>query len=205
MGLLILDSTTTPAPVRTVQAYAAMLEQLLPPGRVWRLFGSVLEKLLLGCAEELVRLDQRIANLFDEMDPRTTLELLPEFEKMLNVAGAIDLAERRGRVVARLVARQRFRPADFQQALAPLLGQAAADVVVLERTPAFAASIGDVREIYRFFVYRDPSLPGTAYIASAQTQVDRMKPSHTVGTVIQSISVLCDDPYSLTDRDLLGA
>jgi hypothetical protein len=75
----------------------------------------------------------------------------------------------------------------------------------LERSVAFAASIGDAREVFRFFIYRDPSLAGTAFIASAQALVDEMKPSHTVGTVIESISALYDDPHTLYDRDLLGA
>jgi len=90
-------------------------------------------------------------------------------------------------------------------ALAPLLAQAPADVVVIERTRAFAIAVGDDREIYRFFIYRDPTLPDVYFLASAQAQVDRMQPSHTEGTVVESINFLCDDPHSLCDRDLLGA
>lgn len=210
MGLLLLDSPDpAPAPARSAESYASMLTALLPPGRLWRLLGaalgSLLDRLLLGSADELVRVDQRVADLLNEADPRTAFELLPEYERELAVAGAIDLAERRGRIVARLVARQGFRPADFRAALAPLLAQDPSAVVVLERTPAFAASIGDAREIFRAFIYRDPTLPGTAFIASAQTQATAMKPSHTVVTVIESIALACDDAHSLCDRDLLGA
>lgn len=210
MGLLLLDSPDpAPAPVRTAEDYASMLAALLPQGKLWQLLvaamGSLLDKLLLGCADELARLDQRVQDLLNEADPRTALELLPEYERELEVAGAVDLVERRGRVVARLVARQRFRPVDFQAALAPLLAQDPANVVIIERSPAFCASIGDAREIFRFFVYRDPNLPGTYFVASAQAQLDAMKPSHTVGHVIESIAFACDDPHSLCDRDLLGA
>lgn len=206
MGLLLLDSPDPlPAQARPPEAYAEMLAGLLPPGKLWQLFSGLLHQLLLGCADALARLDQRVQDLLREADPRTALELLPEYERELDVAGAIALDERRGRIVARLVARQRFRPVDFQTALAPLLAQAPADVVVLERSASFAASIGDAREIFRFFIYRDPSLPGTYFVASAQAQVTAMKPSHTIGTVIESTSMLCDDPHSLCDRDLLGA
>lgn len=204
MGILLLDSTVSPTP-RPAEAYADMLVSLLPPGKLWRWTGSVLRKLLLGSADELTRLDARVTDLLNEADPTTTLELLPEYERELKLDPAASADERRARIVARLVARQRFRPVDFQQALAPLLALAPADVQVLERTRAFVTSIGDDREIFRFFIYRDPSLPGTPFISSAQALVDAIKPSHTVGTVIESVNFLCDDPHSLCDRDLLGA
>ena len=187
-------------------AYARMLRGLLPPGRLWRLIGgSVLNRLLLGCADELARLDQRVADLLNEADATTATELLPEFERELRLDPAATLDERRARVVARLVRRQRFRPVDFKTALAPLLAQNAADVVVLERTRAFCVAVGDDREIYRFFIYRDPTLPGTYFLPSAQEMVDKMAPSHTAGQVIESINMRYDDPHSLYDRDLLGA
>ncbi len=187
-------------------AYQQMQLALLPPGKLWRrVADSVLSMLFLGAADELERLDARAGDLLDEVDPSTAVELLPEYERELDLDAAVTTAERQARVVARLVARQRFRPVDFQNALAPLLGQLPVDVVVIERTAAFAASIGDAREIFRFFIYRDPALAGVYYLDSAQELVDQIKPSHTVGHVIESIDFLCDDPYSLCDRDLLGA
>jgi uncharacterized protein YmfQ (DUF2313 family) len=186
-------------------AYARMLSALLPPGKVWRLVNGTLSDLLLGCAAELSRLDGRISDLLDEADPTTVLELLPEYESELALASTGTNAERQARIVARTIARQRFRPVDFQTALASLLGQLPANVVVIETTHAAAVAIGDVREIYRFFVYRDPTLPGTYYVASAQALVDAIKPSHTLGFVIESNSALYDDPFSLYDRDRLGA
>jgi hypothetical protein len=63
----------------------------------------------------------------------------------------------------------------------------------------------DEREIYRFFIYRDPTLPGTYYLESAQQLLDEMEHSNTLGQVIESVNFLCDDQYSLCDRDLLGA
>lgn len=186
--------------------YTRMLGALLPPGKVWRLIGgSVLLKLFTACADELGRLDARVFDLLDESDPRTADELLSEYENELKLAATGTTAERIARVVAHLVARQRYRPVDFQTALAQLLGQLAADVVVSERSAALAASMGDVREIFRFFIYRNPSLPNTYYVASAQALVDKIKPSHTIGHVIESNNFLCDDPFSLCDRDILGA
>jgi uncharacterized protein YmfQ (DUF2313 family) len=186
-------------------AYARMLRGLLPPGRIWRLDDDgVLGQALLGCADELERVDGRALDLIEEADPQTTVELLEDFERVLELEATGTEAERRARVVALLVRRQRYRPADFQIALASLLGQAAGDVVVIETSRAFAIAVGDDREIYRFFVYRDPNLAGSYDLDAAQDLVDAMKPAHTSGHVIESIDLLCDDPLCLCDRDRLG-
>lgn len=188
----------------TAAAYARMLTALLPPGKLWSLIDSTLSELLLGIADEYGRVDGRASDLVEESDPTTAVELLPEYETELELVAAATTAERQANITARLVRRQRFRPVDFQTALADLLNDPDG-VVVLERTHAFAASMGDEREIYRFFIYRDPTLGGTYFLASAQALVDSMKPTHTAGYVIESIDALYDDPFTLYDRDLLGA
>jgi hypothetical protein len=186
-------------------AYQRMQMALLPQGKLWRFVGSLLSELFLGAADELERFDARAGDLLRESDPSQAVELLPEYEADLELEAASTTAERQARVVSRLIARQRYRPTDFQTSLAPLLGQLAADVVVIETTHAAAVSMGDVREIFRFFVYRDPTDPGAYFVDSAQELVDQIKPSHTAGHVIESIDFLCDDEFSLCDRDLLGA
>ncbi|MES2170568.1 MAG: putative phage tail protein [Actinomycetota bacterium] len=206
MGLLLLDDGLVVAAVaRPAEAYARMMIALLPPGKLWDLVESFLFAIFLACADELARVDVRVGDMLNEADPSTALELLPEYERELDLVAAPSIIERRANVVGRLVRRQRFRPADFQTALASLLAQAAADVVVLERSRAFCIAIGDDREIYAFFIYRDPSLPGVYFVASAQALVDTMAPSHTKGTVIESTNMLYDSQFSLYDRDLLGA
>lgn len=189
----------------SAEMYARMMAALLPPGRLWSLLSSVLADLLLACADELARVHGRVNDLLTELNPATAAELLPDYEAELALSPATAIDERRANIVALLVRRQRFRPLDFQAVLAPLLAQPSAEVVIIERSRAFAIAVGDDREIFRFFIYRDPTLSGTYFLASAQAQVDRMKPSHTIGTVIESIDLRCDDPHSLCDRDLLGA
>lgn len=189
--------------------YARMMIALLPPGKLWRTIGSTLYNLFLGCADELARVHERSADLLSESVPSTAIELLPEYERELGITDpAATTAERQANIVARLVARQRFRPVDFQQALAPLLGQDPDDVDVRERSHAAAMTMGAFPitgdEIFRFFIYRNPALGGAYFLASAQALVDKIKPSHTKGYVIESVSFLCDDPFSLCDRDLLG-
>ena len=189
----------------TAEDYARMMMALLPQGKLWRFAASTLGQFFLACAAELERLDARADDLLREANPSTAVELLPEYEQELALTAAPTIAERQANVVARRVRRQRYRPVDFQNALAPLLGQAPEDVVIIERTREFCLAVGDDREIFGFFIFRDPTLPGTYFLASAQQVVDEMKPSHTAGHVIESVNFLCDDPHSLCDRDLLGA
>lgn len=184
--------------------YARMLIALLPPGKAWRrVLDDLLSTVLLACADELARLEARAIALLEEVEPDSTTELLAEHEREIDLPSTGTTEERRGRVVARHVARQGFRPADFVSALEPLLGAGA--VAIIERTAAEAAAMSDAREIFRFFVYRNPALPGSYFLDSAQSLIDRIKPSHTIGYVIESTDLLCDDPFSLCDRDILGA
>lgn len=91
--------------------YTAQLQALLPRGRAWpRQPGAVLTRLLAGLAGALARTHNRALDLLDEADPRTTVELLADWER---VAGLPDsclpatgtVQERRDALVARLTAR----------------------------------------------------------------------------------------------------
>lgn len=206
MSRILFDAfdPTSPHGVVAPNAYTGMMLALLPPGRVWRLVESTLFKLFAGAADELGRLDARSLALVEEADPRTAVELLPEYEEELGLDSTGTTAERQARVVARTIARQRYRPSDIATALAPLLGLDASDLVVIETSHAAAVAMGDVREIYRFFVSRDPQLGGTWFVASAQALLDKIKPSHTLGFVIESDDFEVEDPFSVTDRDIVG-
>jgi uncharacterized protein YmfQ (DUF2313 family) len=186
-------------------AYARVMKKLLPPGRIWRLeVAGILSRVFLGAGDELERVGGRAKDLIDESDPRTATELLPEFERELGLSSDGTDAERRARIVSHLVKRPRVRPADYQSTLASVLGLDPADVEVIEISAAEAASTGDSSEVYRFFIYRDPSLPGTYDVAEAQAIVDTISHSHTRGHVIESVAMICDDPESLCDRDIIG-
>lgn len=190
----------------TASSFARMLRGLLPPGRVWQLEpGAFLGRLLLAAADELVRVDGRALDLLRETDPRRTVELLTDYERVLDLPSTGTTAERQARVVGALIRRQRFRPVDFQDALALILGLDPLQVEVIEISHAAALLLDDEREIYRFFVFRDPGLGGTWDLPAAQALITKMKPSHTLGFAIESDDFLCDDPYSLCDRDILGA
>ena len=109
-----------------VTAYQDQLIQLLPPGRAWpRDPQSTFGRLLGGLAVELARVDGRITDLGEEAYPRTTLELLPDWERVAGLpddcSGAPDgPTERRVALVNRLAARGGQSPAYFVELAARL-------------------------------------------------------------------------------------
>jgi len=98
------------------EAYARQLKQLLPRGLLWQLEPtSWLSRLLLAIADELARIDARGEDLQNEWDPRTALETLPDWERILGItppAGA-TATERQLAVTAAFVARGGATPEYF--------------------------------------------------------------------------------------------
>lgn len=178
--------------------YALVLDGETP------LVDRVVFKILQALGDELTRVSQRAADLVEESDPRTTTELLPEWEEDYELESTGTDQERRDRLLSAILASSGVRPEDFQAALAPVLGLDPNDVEVIETSRATAIAVGDDRIIYQFFIYRDPLLAGSYDLVEAQRIIDVMAHSHTRGVAIESTDFLCDDPFSLTDRDLLG-
>lgn len=115
-------------------AYARQLKALLPPGAAWNLEPtSVLSLLFAGLSEELARLDARGGTLIHESDPRTALETLEAWERMLDLPDDCVVAEqsidaRRASIVAQLIALGGQTPA-YYIAVAAALG---VDVTITE-------------------------------------------------------------------------
>ena len=92
----------------TTDDYLAQLQALLPQGPAWpRDAGATLTKLLRAMADELARVDSRAGQLIDETDPRTTAELLADWERVAGlpdscVTAAQTTAQRRAALHARL-------------------------------------------------------------------------------------------------------
>lgn len=108
--------------------YLSQLLALLPVGPAWpRDPGTVRHGQLGAIAEGLARVEQRGGDLLTEADPRTTLEMLADWERVAGLpdpcsAGiATTLQERRAAVIARLVATGGQSLAYFQ-GLAEALG-----------------------------------------------------------------------------------
>ena len=74
------------AGIRTAAQYRTQLRSLLPSGPAWdpeRV--PELEDVLAGVAQELARLDARAADLLNEMDPAGVSELVPDWERVMNL------------------------------------------------------------------------------------------------------------------------
>jgi len=107
--------------------YRWLFASLLPEGPIWpREADSDLGRLLGGLAAEFARVHGRALQLIEEIDPRTTYELLIRWESVAGLpdpcAGDVQsLAGRRKRLLSTITARGGARPAYFT-ALAADLG-----------------------------------------------------------------------------------
>lgn len=92
----------------TSETYRDQLRQLLPSGAAWPVAqGSMLGRLLHGLAEELARVHGRTLALIQELDPRTTSEMIDDWERALGLPDPCanpptGLAARRAEVVRKL-------------------------------------------------------------------------------------------------------
>ena len=67
----------------SVDEYVQAVRKLLPRGAAWQTEpGTRLSGLLRGFAEELVRVGVRALTLIEESDPRTTVEMLADYERV---------------------------------------------------------------------------------------------------------------------------
>lgn len=93
----------------TAAQYAQTLRALLPPGKALDDYAEgTLTLLLDGLAQELARVDASAGNLIDESIPDTTLQLLPDWERVCDLPDTCTpagqtLTERRNAVIARLL------------------------------------------------------------------------------------------------------
>lgn len=72
--------------IRTAEHYAEQLQALLPPGPAWdpeRV--PEVQQLISGLSHEFARIDGRAFDLLNEMDPATVSELVPDWERVMNL------------------------------------------------------------------------------------------------------------------------
>jgi len=175
---------------RSAASYAIELTQLLPPGIAWpRDPNSELGQLLLAWAQEFARLDQRCDDLMNEIDPRTTEEMLPDWERFTGlpdpaIPAPTTIEGRQIALCARLLSRGDPRPATFI-AMAETFGYAA---TITLHVP-FAADVSSAEDLLyddlsRFWWEMNVTAPiGTATpIVALEHEVRRAIPAHTYVT-----------------------
>ena len=57
---------------------------------------------------------------------------------------------------------------------------------------------------FRWYAYRDPTLPGTPDIVAANGTAGRLAHAHTFGRVVNNLSAKCDDASSICDQTPIG-
>ncbi|HCU26116.1 MAG TPA: phage tail protein [Deltaproteobacteria bacterium] len=106
--------------------YRNLISQLFPSGDAWNQNeGSTWKKLIHAFADEFFRIDRRAQDLLNEADPRTTYEMLEDWERCVGLPDectglANTLEERRDQVVAKLVKRGNQSIQFFKELAAPL-------------------------------------------------------------------------------------
>lgn len=124
----------------TATDYLAHLQALLPQGPAWpRDAEATLTQLLHAWADELARVDGRADELIEEADPRTTADLLADWERVAGLpdacvealAGTQTTGQRRAALVVKLT-NSGGQSAAYYIALAANLGYA---VTVTEFSP----------------------------------------------------------------------
>jgi len=90
--------------------YENLLQNLLAPGDAFSFaLGKLQTKILAGLAVEFERIDQRAKDLIRETDPRTTSEMLEDWEREYGLPGdcfagvELSFEERRAAVFARYI------------------------------------------------------------------------------------------------------
>lgn len=93
-----------------VDDYRRQMQALLPRGMAWALAPTAwLTRLLSGLAPEFARIHGRVLDLLRESDPRTTIEMLSDWERALGLPDncsntlAPTLQARRDDVLAKLI------------------------------------------------------------------------------------------------------
>lgn len=184
----------------TAAAYREQLIGLLPTGPAWNAApGTVLENLLDAAAQELGRLDLRAANLVDEADPRTTSEMLEDWERALQLPDhCADLADtlsaRRAAVTLKYTATGESRPAYFVDIAAQLGYRIAIEefmeyepghtVLGVEITPPqwpYVWRVHASNDTIREWTCIDPCTEPLRSWGNEQLEcaINRLKPSHT--------------------------
>lgn len=124
--------------MRDAAAYTAQLQQLLPTGPAWtRDPASTLTAVLAALAAGFARLDTRVDDLLAEIDPRSTYDMLEDWERVLGLPDGCSpvsgtLSKRRVALIQKLTSLGGQTPA-YYEALAAALGF---DVVIHEFDPA---------------------------------------------------------------------
>lgn len=118
------------------QQVGAQLAQMLPPGRAWPREASTLRGTLDGAGHGLAAAQNRLLDLLEEADPRTTFDLLTDWERVAGLpdqcAGVPETLELRRQLLAQKLTGTGGQSRSYFTELARTLGF---DIVIEEFRP----------------------------------------------------------------------
>lgn len=176
---------------RTAEQYKKQLQSLLPKGKLWnRDESSILTKLLHGKAEELARIEERIENLLEEKDVRTTTELITEHEADFGIPEEGEelqttVEARREELLSKLIAVGQQDKGYFED-ISEAFGY---DIVIEEFQPFWAGfgvagfPCGDQFNLFYWKVGIDVDSVTESIevnISKLISRINRLKPGHTI-------------------------
>jgi hypothetical protein len=145
-----------------------------------------------------------IYQLADEVFPQYATECLGDWEGLYGIGSALlegSLDARRANLLAAVRGGKPCTVAAFTEQMAGALGEGT--FTIYENLTSYNPAEPD--DVFFVFVWRDPTQPGTYDTKTAQRIADRFKESHVLITVGESKAFKTNDPYSRTNRDILGA
>jgi uncharacterized protein YmfQ (DUF2313 family) len=170
--------------------YQDALLKLLPPGAAFsRDPGGLLAALVLALADEFARLDGRALDLIEEADPRTTNEMLTDWERVCGLPdpdypAPVTLDDRRAAVVARLTERGDVSEPGFV-GLAARVGWSAAIVTHIP----FAADVShgddplyDALSVFWWEIHVSVPMGTATPLVTLEALVQDLLPDHTFVT-----------------------
>lgn len=116
--------------------YVSHVKALFPRGAAWNFAAPIFAQVAEAIAIEFGRVDARAEAILLEMDPRTTTELIEDWERVCGLPDTCaeaptELADRRAAVTARLVARGALSPSlPFLRSVIVALGYDEADITI---------------------------------------------------------------------------
>ncbi len=202
-----------------VESSARVLGHLLPSGRLLRpVPGSNLERLLEALAAAFADVELRVLDLVDEADPRSTFELVGEWERALGLPGEclpaplLNLSLRRVAILARLRRSVEQSSSDFV-ALALSLGF---EVELFEPRPfrcgisACGDGLWGEESVWTFYVHAPAASPFYADAGDAvcgqritdwsnellECELASWRPAHTRSFVVYDLAPSAPGPWS---------
>lgn len=168
--------------------YKKQLIALLPPGALWPAVqtSNTFTQLLDALAEELARIDARAQNLVDEAYPNTTLELLPDWERVAGLpgkcTGGLSNLQQRSNALMGVLTIDRSLSRAFFIAIAARLGF----VITITELAGHTWRVNAVLDANAVYFRASVSVAGDPLVQSLnnllECAINTLKPAHTVVT-----------------------